>query len=66
MKPLAVATAKRSGALPDVPTLEEAGLKDVYGDAWMGFVAPAKTPPRILARLHDELVAVLEEPEVRE
>jgi len=66
VKPLAVATAKRSSALPDVPTLEEAGLKNVYGDAWMGFIAPAKTPAPILERLHDELVAVLEEPEVRE
>jgi tripartite-type tricarboxylate transporter receptor subunit TctC len=64
--PLAVATAKRSSALPDVPTLEEAGLKNVYGDAWMGFVAPAKTPAPILQRLHDELVAVLDEREVRE
>ena len=66
VKPLAVATAKRSSALPDVPTLEEAGLKNVYGDAWMGFVAPAKTPGPILKRLHDEIVAVLQEPEVRD
>ena len=66
VKLLAVATARRSSALPGVPTLEEAGLKNVYGDAWMGFVAPAKTPAPILHRLHDELVAVLNEPEVRE
>ena len=66
VRPLAVATAKRSGALPDVPTLEEAGLENVYGDAWMGFIAPAKTPAPILKRLHDELVAVLDEPEVRD
>ena len=66
VRPLAVATAKRSSALPDVPTLEEAGLENVYGDAWMGFIAPAKTPPAILERLHDELVAVLGEPAVRD
>jgi tripartite-type tricarboxylate transporter receptor subunit TctC len=66
VKPLAVATAHRSSALPDVPTLEEAGLKNVYGDAWMGFIAPAKTPAPILERLHDEIAAVLEEPDVKQ
>jgi tripartite-type tricarboxylate transporter receptor subunit TctC len=66
LKPLAVATARRSGALPELPTLAEAGLKDVYADAWMGFVAPAKTPPAVAQRLHDEIVAILQEPDVRE
>jgi len=66
LRPLAVATAQRSSALPDVPTLAEAGLENVHADAWMGFVAPARTPAPIVRRWHDELVAVLGLPDVRE
>jgi tripartite-type tricarboxylate transporter receptor subunit TctC len=66
VKALAVATAKRSGALPELPTLAESGLKDIQADAWMGFVVPAKTPDGIVRKLHDELVQILAEPEVRE
>jgi tripartite-type tricarboxylate transporter receptor subunit TctC len=66
LKAIAVATAKRSSLFPDLPTLAEAGLKDVSGDAWMGFVAPAHTPEAILARLEREITAVLKEPDVRE
>ena len=66
VKALAVATGKRSAALPDLPTLEEAGLKDVKADAWMGFAVPAKTPPAIVARIHDEIVQILNQPEVKE
>ena len=66
VKALAVATGKRSGALPELPTLAESGLKGIQADAWMGFVVPAKTPEAIVTRLHDELVQILTEPEVRE
>ena len=66
LRAIAVATEKRSAALPELPTLAEAGLKDVFADAWMGFVVPAKTPAAIVKRLHDEIVAVLAEPEVRD
>src|SRR5450432_727370 len=66
VKALAVATAKRSAALPDLPTLAESGLKDIQADAWMGFAVPAKTPEAVVKRLHDELVAILADPEVRE
>ena len=45
VKILAVSTARRSSLLPDVPTLKEAGI-DVEADAWMGLIAPAKTPDR--------------------
>ncbi|HXS52378.1 MAG TPA: tripartite tricarboxylate transporter substrate binding protein [Usitatibacter sp.] len=65
LKALAVATAKRSSILPDLPTLAEAGLKNVYAEAWMGFVVPAKTPQTVVKRLHDDIAAILEEPEVR-
>jgi tripartite-type tricarboxylate transporter receptor subunit TctC len=66
VKALAVATGKRSGALPELPTLAESGLKDIQADAWMGFVVPAKTPAAIVKRLHAELVQILADPEVRE
>jgi len=63
---LAVTTATRSAALPELPTLAEGGVRDVQADAWMGFIAPAKTPAAIVSRLHDEIVAVLADPDVRE
>jgi tripartite-type tricarboxylate transporter receptor subunit TctC len=66
IKALAVATAKRSAALPELPTLAESGLKDIQADAWMGFVVPAKTPEGVVKKLHDELVQILADPEVRE
>ena len=59
IKALAVATAKRSAVLPDLPTLAESGLPDIQGDAWMGFIAPAKTPTAILARLQGEIGAIV-------
>jgi tripartite-type tricarboxylate transporter receptor subunit TctC len=66
LRALAVATERRSPSLPDLPTLAESGLPGVYGDAWMGFVAPARTPEPVLARLHDEIAAILREPALRE
>lgn len=66
LQALAVATAKRSPLLPDLPTLAEGGVRDVQADAWMGFIAPARTPGAIIERLHDEIVAVLADPGVQE
>jgi tripartite-type tricarboxylate transporter receptor subunit TctC len=66
LKALAVATEKRSPALPDLPTLREAGIENVFADAWMGFVVPARTPEALVARIHDEIESVLAEPQVRE
>lgn len=48
---LAVAAPKRSALLPDVPTFEEAGVRGYSADAWYGLLAPAKTPPEVLATL---------------
>ena len=56
VKILAVSTATRSPLLPDVPTLKEAGI-DVEADAWMGLIAPAKTPEAIVARIAREVGA---------
>jgi tripartite-type tricarboxylate transporter receptor subunit TctC len=63
---LAVASAKRSPSLPDLPTLAESGLPDVQADAWIGFIAPAKTPAAIVDKLHDQIVQALGEPAVKD
>lgn len=62
LRALAVTSSKRSTALPDVPTMAEAGLPGYESTAWFGVLAPAGTPQPILARLHDEMVAVLKDP----
>jgi tripartite-type tricarboxylate transporter receptor subunit TctC len=65
LRALAVTTAKRSSALPDVPTLEEAGLKGFNIGTWFGVLAPAATPKEIQARLNTEMVKVIQSPEFR-
>lgn len=62
---LAVTTADRSPALPDVPTLKELGY-DVVVDQWMALLAPAKVPPAILDRLNAEVNTALRDPRLRE
>ncbi len=66
IKAVAVAAAKRSPSLPDLPTLDESGAPDIQADAWIGFIAPAKTLPVILQKLHSEIVQVLSDPGVKE
>lgn len=51
LRALAVASAQRSPLLPDVPTFEESGIKGYSADAWYGLLAPAGTPPEIVAKL---------------
>jgi tripartite-type tricarboxylate transporter receptor subunit TctC len=63
--PLAVTSAKRDPALPDVPTLAEQGVKDFEALAWWGVFAPAGTPADIISRINRELSAALSEPTVR-
>jgi tripartite-type tricarboxylate transporter receptor subunit TctC len=65
LRALAVTTAKRSSALPDVPTLDEAGLKGFAIGTWFGVLAPAATPKDLLARLNTEMVKVIQSPEFR-
>ena len=65
LRALAVTTAKRSSALPDVPTLDEAGLKGFNIGTWFGVLAPAATPKDVLARLNTEMVKVIQSPEFR-
>jgi len=65
VKILAVATPQRSRFLPDVPTLKESGI-DVESDAWNALIAPAGTPPAIVAQVNDEVNDILTKPSVRE
>jgi tripartite-type tricarboxylate transporter receptor subunit TctC len=63
---LAVTAPKRTSALPQVPTLDEQGIKGADVSSWYGVLAPAKTPPAILERLNAEVNKALAAPEVRE
>jgi tripartite-type tricarboxylate transporter receptor subunit TctC len=65
LRPLAVVTAKRSSALPEVPTLAETALPGFEVTTWFGAMAPAKTPKEIVTRLNAEMVKILNTPEVR-
>lgn len=66
LRPLAVTTATRAPALPDVPTLDEAGLKGFNIGTWFGVLAPAATPKDIQARLNSEMVKIIKSPEFRQ
>ncbi len=61
----AVTSAQRLPMLPDVPTFAEAGVPGYESTGWFGVVAPAGTPPAIIARLNAEMVAALNDPEIR-
>ena len=63
LRALAVTTAKRSSVLPDVPTLEEAGLKGFDIGTWFGVLAPAATPKDVVARLNSEMVKIIRSPD---
>ena len=65
LRALGVTTAKRSSALPDVPTLDEAGLKGFNIGTWFGVLAPVATPKDIVAKLNAEAVKVIHSPEFR-
>ncbi|HXV12069.1 MAG TPA: tripartite tricarboxylate transporter substrate binding protein [Burkholderiales bacterium] len=64
VKPIAITTAKRSKLLPDVPTVQEAGLKDFDTSIWFAYYVPANTPKKVIAKLHGELVRILRLPDV--
>jgi tripartite-type tricarboxylate transporter receptor subunit TctC len=66
LRALAVTTSKRSSALPDVPTLSEAGLAHQESDTILGVLVPAQTPQPIVALLHREIRNAMNEPDVAE
>lgn len=63
LRPLAVTTARRSSVLPDVPTLQEAGLKDFDIGTWFGVLAPTATPKDVVARLSAEMAKIVASPD---
>ena len=65
VRALATTGAKRSPALPDLPTLDEAGLKGYENSSWSAVAAPAGTPPAIISRLHKEFVEILKMPDIQ-
>ena len=66
LKLLGVAGANRASLLPDVPTLQEAGVNGYAMASWGGIIAPAKVPKPIIQKMHRDIVAALNEPDVRE
>ena len=66
LRALATTGAKRSALLPDVPTVQEAGVAGYVFEQWLALVAPARTPPEIVARLNAEAARILASVEVRD
>jgi len=66
IRALAVSTSKRSGLLPELPTVSEAGLKGFEANNWYGLLAPAKTPRNIIDRLNKEAIVVMNLPDVKD
>ena len=65
LRPLAISRIRRSSLYPDLPTMDEAGVKGFNLDAWAGMVAPAGTPPAVVAKLNGALRQVIDSPEVQ-
>jgi len=65
LRALAVTTAKRSPALPDVPTIAEAGVPGYEATSWFGLLAPAGTPAPVVAKLNASILKALADPEVK-
>lgn len=66
VKPLAVSTARRIAALPDVPTIAEAGFPKGESTFWLAMLAPAKTPPEVVAKVNAEVSRALHSAEMKE
>jgi tripartite-type tricarboxylate transporter receptor subunit TctC len=65
LRALAVTGDTRIDVMPGVPTMAEAGLPEYNFGTWIGLAAPARTPPAIVARLHQEMVKALAQPDVK-
>jgi len=65
LRALAVGDKQRSAALPDVPTVAEAGVPGYAANAWYGLFAPARTPEAVVDKLQTQIAAILQEPAVR-
>jgi len=65
LRALGITTATRSAALPDIPTIAEAGVPGYEAVQWSGLLAPAATPQHLIVRLHREVTTILRAPEIR-
>lgn len=65
IRPLAVTSSRRAGVMPDLPTLQEEGLKDYVVETWVALFAPAGTPRAVVDLLHAEMAKINASPEVR-
>lgn len=65
LKALAVTTAKRAPQLPDVPTMQEAGVPGYAASVWLALLAPAGTPPEIVAKLNSEVAKLMAAPDTQ-
>ena len=66
LRAIAVSSPQRAASIPQIPTIAEAGLPGFEVVGWYGVLAPARTPPAIVARLNRELLAILQTPEIRD
>lgn len=66
VRPLAVTGASRTRAAPELPTMQEAGIKGYESATWYGIVAPAGTPQEIVTKLSTEVAAILKQPDINE
>jgi tripartite-type tricarboxylate transporter receptor subunit TctC len=65
LRALAISTTKRSALAPDLPTISESGVPGYEFSAWFVLLAPAKTPPAVVEKMHAEVERILALPEVR-
>jgi tripartite-type tricarboxylate transporter receptor subunit TctC len=65
VRPLAISRIHRSSLYPNLPTMDEAGIKGFNLDAWAGLVAPAGTPPAIVTKLNGALRNVIDSPDIQ-
>jgi len=66
LRALAVASKTRSQALPDVPTMAEAGYPEIEGEAWFAVLVPARTPPEIVTQLNHAILEIIARPDMKE
>ncbi len=66
IRAIAIASLQRNPAMPDMPTATEQGVPGFEYSSWLGMLAPAKTPPAIINKLHAELVKIIKIPEIKE
>jgi tripartite-type tricarboxylate transporter receptor subunit TctC len=66
LRALGMGTVKRSNAMPELPTIDEQGLKGYDVASWVGILAPAKTPAAVVQRLHAQIATIMDSPDMRE